>query len=124
MNPNQLDRLDHSNSQESSDHSFPQLWLFGAVNIMMPLKFGYYIVPSFPLNSNTNIGAYAYSPHFKNVTLDLAYAIFLFMDGYITRSTSPNLKEWVRGLVDLSRYLWAVRPLPQNKEVRWGLGCL
>ncbi|WP_431183727.1 hypothetical protein [Bacillus mycoides] len=81
---------------------------------MMPLKFGYYIVPRFPLNSNTNIGAYAYSPHFKNVMLDLAYVIFFFMDSYITRSTSPYLKEWVRGLVDLSRYLWAVRPPPQN----------
>jgi hypothetical protein len=33
--------------------------------------------------------------------LDLAYVIFLFMAGYITRSTSPYLKEWVRGLVDL-----------------------
>jgi len=33
--------------------------------------------------------------------LDLAYVIFLFMDGYITRSTSLYLKEWVCGLVDL-----------------------
>ncbi|MFJ1134767.1 hypothetical protein ACIKJQ_16700, partial [Bacillus thuringiensis] len=59
----------------------------------------------FPLNSNTNIGPYAYSPHFKNVMLDLAYVIFLFMDGYITRSTSLYLKEWVRSLFDFSRCL-------------------
>ncbi|MDF9623209.1 hypothetical protein P5775_10525 [Bacillus cereus] len=65
------------------------------------MKFGYYIVPRFPVTSNTNIGAYANSPHFKNVMLDLAYVIFLFMDGYITRSTSLYLKEWVCGLVDL-----------------------
>lgn len=95
---------------------------------MMPLKFGYYIVPRFPLNSNTNIGAYAYSPHFKNVMLDLAYVIFLFMDSYITRSTSPYLKEWVRGLVDLSRYLWAVRHRPlkiqrKQRSLRGGTAC-
>ena len=46
--------------------------------------------------------------------LDLAYVIFLFMDGYITRFTSPYLKEWVCGLVDLFRYLWTVRHPPQN----------
>ncbi|WP_180260027.1 hypothetical protein [Bacillus cereus] len=81
---------------------------------MMPLKFGYYIVPRFPLNSNTNIGTYVYSPHFKNVMLDLAYVIFLFMNGYITRSTSPYLKEWVRGLFDLSRYLGAAYKSPTD----------
>jgi hypothetical protein len=43
------------------------------------LKFGYYKAARSPLNSHTNTGAYAYSPH----------------------STSPYLKEWVRGLVDL-----------------------
>ena len=57
--------------------------------------------------------------------LDLAYVIFLFMDSYITRFTSPYLKEWVCGLVDLSRYLWAVRPPPQNsakaKKLEGGL---
>jgi len=37
--------------------------------------------------------------------LDLAYVIFLFMDGYITRSTSLYLKEWVRGLFGFSRCL-------------------
>ncbi|KZD42046.1 hypothetical protein B4083_1344 [Bacillus cereus] len=34
------------------------------------------------------------------------------MDGYITRFTSPYLKEWVCGLVDLFRYLWTVRHRP------------
>ena len=60
---------------------FPQVWIFEAVNIMVVLKFGYYIAARSPLNSHTNTGAYAYSPHFKNVMLDLAYVIFLFVAG-------------------------------------------
>ncbi|SMQ86978.1 hypothetical protein SAMN05444673_7072 [Bacillus sp. OV166] len=78
---NQPDRLDHSNPRKSQDYLFLQVWVFGAVNIMVVLKFGYYIAARSPLNSHTNTGAYAYSPHFKNIMLDLAYVISLFVNG-------------------------------------------
>ncbi|MES5927489.1 hypothetical protein QCI77_16015 [Bacillus cereus group sp. MG9] len=41
------------------------------------------------------------------------------MDGYITRFTSPYLKEWVCGLVDLSRYLRAVPPQNSAKAKKF-----
>ncbi|TNP18626.1 hypothetical protein DN396_05195 [Bacillus sp. BF9-10] len=55
--------------------------------------------------------------------LDLAYVTFLFMDGYITRFTSLYLKEWVCGLVGLSRcLLWATCKSPiGSTNNQWGV---